>query len=144
VSLEVRPARDEDEVAAALRLRHEVFVEEQSVPLADELDGRDDEALHVVAIYEAGTVVGTLRLLDEGESMRLGRLAVCRQARRRGVGRALLREAERLAGAAGAARIDLAAQTTALALYESEGYVARGPAFLDAGIEHVAMERVLA
>ena len=43
---DVRPARGEAEVRAALRLRHDVFVVEQRVPLADELDGRDDEALH--------------------------------------------------------------------------------------------------
>jgi predicted GNAT family N-acyltransferase len=140
---ELRPARDPGEVRAALALRHEVFVVEQHVPVEEEVDRHDATALHLVAV-EDGRVVATCRLVAEGETVKLGRMAVARSARRRGMASALLAEAEARARALGASRIALAAQTGALALYERAGYAAYGERFLDAGIEHRMMEKRLA
>jgi ElaA protein len=140
--IEVRPARDETEVAAALALREEVFCSEQGVSLADELDGLDDEALHIVAL-ENGATVGTCRLVTEGTTVKLGRMAVARQARGRGLAGALLAEADARARDLGAKRIALAAQLGAQSIYERAGYVPYGDVFLDAGIEHVMMEKPL-
>jgi predicted GNAT family N-acyltransferase len=139
---EVRPARDADEVRAALALRHEVFVVEQRVPIEEELDRHDDTALHLVAI-DGARVVATCRLVGDGETVKLGRVAVAAAARRRGLASALLGEAEAQARALGARRIALAAQTGALALYERAGYTPYGERFLDAGIEHLMMEKRL-
>jgi predicted GNAT family N-acyltransferase len=140
--IEVRPARDEKEVAAALDLRHEVFCVEQGVTLAEERDGRDAEALHLVAV-EDGVVIGTCRLLVEGATVKLGRMAVSRSRRGLGLARALLHAADAEARALGAERIVLGAQLTAQALYERAGYESYGEVFLDAGIEHVMMGRAL-
>jgi predicted GNAT family N-acyltransferase len=138
--IDVRPARHRAEVDAALALRHEVFVVEQQVPLAEELDGRDDEALHLVAV-EDGAVVATCRLVRDGDTVKLGRMAVAPRARRRGLASRLLEEADAQAAALGARRIALAAQTGALALYERAGYAGYGERFLDAGIEHLMMDK---
>lgn len=143
MSAEVRPARDAGEREAALALRLAVFCEEQGVAPEEELDGRDGEALHLVAV-ERGRVIGTCRLLTEGDTAKLGRMAVARDARRRGVGRLLLAAAEAHARDAGSGRVALAAQTGARPLYASAGYVARGGPFIDAGIVHVMMEKRLA
>jgi predicted GNAT family N-acyltransferase len=140
---EVRPARDADEVRAALALRHEVFVVEQQVPLEEEVDAHDATALHLVAV-EDGAVVATCRLVMEGATAKLGRVAVAATARRRGIALRLLEESETHARALGARRIALAAQTGALALYERAGYTPYGERFLDAGIEHLMMEKALA
>jgi predicted GNAT family N-acyltransferase len=140
--IEVRAARDEREVEAALALREDVFCGEQGVSLADERDGRDGEAVHLVAV-EDGTVLGTCRLLLEGITVKLGRMAVARAARGRRLGRALLDEADVQSRALGAERIALAAQLTAQAMYERAGYDPYGDVFLDAGIEHVMMEKAL-
>jgi predicted GNAT family N-acyltransferase len=141
--IDVRPARDDDEVSAALALRHAVFVVEQHVPPADEVDGRDGRALHLVAVDD-GTVVATCRLLPEGATVKLSRMAVAASARRRGVASALLHAAEDRAREQGAQRLALSAQTDALALYERAGYTAYGRRFMDAGIEHLMMEKRLA
>jgi ElaA protein len=140
--IEVRPARDETEVAAALALREEVFCGEQGVSLADELDGLDDEALHIVAM-EDGAIVGTCRLITEDTTVKLGRMAVARPARGRGLAGALLAEADARARDLGAERIALAAQLGAQSMYERAGYAPYGDVFLDAGIEHVMMEKPL-
>jgi predicted GNAT family N-acyltransferase len=140
--IEVRPTRDEAEVAAALALREEVFCGEQGVSLAEERDGRDEEALHLVVVDD-GVVVGTCRLLIEGTTVKLGRMAVSRTRRGLGLARALITEAEARARAIGAERMELAAQLNAQALYDRAGYDSYGDVFLDAGIEHVMMAKAL-
>ena len=142
--MEVREAAGPDERDAALRLRERVFCGEQGVAPAADRDGRDDEALHVVALTGDGAVVGTCRLLFEGDAARLGRMCVDPAARRGGVGRAVLAEAERRAAADGARRIRLHAQTAVRAVYERAGYTPRGAEFVEEGIPHVAMEKALA
>jgi len=141
--VDVREIRDEDELQAAIDLRREVFVGEQGVPLCLEVDDHDPVAIHLVAV-ERGRVMGTLRLLDDGDAARLGRLAVQRAARRRGLARRLLDAAEAWAREHGRRRIVLSAQTYALTLYEGAGYVRQGDVYTEAGIEHVRMERDLA
>ena len=120
-----------------------MFSGEQGVSLEADRDGRDLEATHLVAV-ENGRVIGTCRLLFRGRVARLGRLAVEREERGRGVAGAILAEADRVARANGAGSISLHAQTYALALYERDGYVERGTRFTEEGIEHVAMEKILA
>ena len=142
MSTEVRPARDESEVAAALELRAQVFCEEQGVPLEADLDGLDDGALHVVAV-DGGELVGTCRVVIDGTEARLARLCVRRDARLRGLATALLDEAEVQARAAGAQRMTLHAQTSALGLYRRGGYEAEGEPFDEEGIEHLRMSRSL-
>jgi predicted GNAT family N-acyltransferase len=138
----VRTAQTEAELAAALALRERVFCGEQGVSIAADRDGRDGEATHIVAVDD-GRVVGTCRLLFRGLVARLGRLAVEPDRRGAGIGAAILSEADRVARSAGAERIELHAQTYALELYVSDGYVERGSRFVEEGIEHVAMEKLL-
>lgn len=140
---EVRPTRDQAEIDAALDLRFDVFCTEQGVSLEDERDGRDGEALQLVVV-EDGAVIATCRLLPDGTTIKLGRMAVRPDHRGRGLARALLEEADRQAPGLGATRIALGAQLTAQAVYERAGYTAYGEVFLDADIDHVMMEKRLA
>jgi predicted GNAT family N-acyltransferase len=140
LAYEVRRASGVDEMAAAIELRHDVFCEEQGVPEREELDGRDDEALHLVAV-SGGEVLATCRLLFVGPTVQFSRLAVRADARRRGIAKALLERADEEARSGGARRLVLHAQTYARSLYEGAGYEPRGRIFMEAGIEHVAMEK---
>ena len=88
LTYEVRRARGEQEMAAALELRHEVFCVEQGVPVYEELDGRDGEGVHLVAISN-GILLGTCRLLFVGPTVQFSRLAVRKSARRQGIASAL-------------------------------------------------------
>jgi predicted GNAT family N-acyltransferase len=141
--IDVRAARDQAEVDAALALRYDVFCIEQGVSLEEERDGRDDEALHLVAV-DGGVVVATCRLLSEGPEVKLGRMAVAPSHRGRRLAAALLVEADTRARELGARRIVLAAQLSAQAVYERAGYTPYGDVFPDAGIEHVMMGKPLA
>jgi predicted GNAT family N-acyltransferase len=141
-ALDVRLAQSSEEIDAALRLRERVFAGEQGVRPEADRDGRDNEATHLVAV-ENGRVVGTCRLVFRGDVARLGRMAVERELRGRGIGGAILREAERAALDGGAQRISLHAQLSARSLYDRDGYVERGPVFEEEGIDHVTMEKRL-
>jgi predicted GNAT family N-acyltransferase len=141
VTYEVRRASGK-EMATVVALRHEVFCVEQGVPRRDELDGRDGEALHLVAV-SGGEVLATCRLLFVGATVQFSRLAVAKHARRHGIASALLARADAETLAGGARRLVLHAQTYARALYDSAGYRPRGRIFMEAGIEHIAMEKQL-
>ena len=77
LTYEVRRARPETEMEAVLAIRHEVFCVEQGVPEREELDGRDDESLHLVAV-SGDEVLATCRLLFVGNTVQFSRLAVRR------------------------------------------------------------------
>jgi predicted GNAT family N-acyltransferase len=140
--IEVRAAAGPPEVWAALDLRREVFVDEQGVALEEDRDGRDDDALHLVALLD-GLLVGTCRLLPDGSRVKLGRMVVKATARGRGVAGLLLAEADARAHDLGADTIVLGAQLTAQAVYAKAGYEPYGDPFDDAGIPHVMMRKGL-
>ncbi|MBO0768218.1 MAG: GNAT family N-acetyltransferase [Solirubrobacterales bacterium] len=139
---EIRPTRTRQELIAAMELRYEVFCKEQGVPRREERDGRDHDAMHLIAVRD-GELLATCRLVFVGRTVQFTRLAVARPARRQGIARALLEAADRATLAGGANRIVLHAQTYARSLYDQAGYVARGQEFTEAGIRHLAMEKVL-
>ncbi|MGN6188796.1 MAG: GNAT family N-acetyltransferase [Conexibacter sp.] len=142
MSVEIRRAGGRAEMDALLDLRHRVFCLEQGVPKREEIDGRDGDAIHLIALQD-GRVLGTCRLLFVDRTVQLSRLAVEPDARRRGIATALLHEADREAASARAKRIVLHAQTYARDLYAADGYEERGRTFVEAGIEHIAMEKRL-
>jgi predicted GNAT family N-acyltransferase len=141
VAFEVRRPAGSDELRQALQLRHDVFCVEQGVPEREELDGRDGDGIHLVAIGADGTLLATCRILIVGTTAQFSRLAVRRDARRNGIAARLLRAADEETVAAGAHRLVLHAQMYALPLYEAAGYHTRGRVFVEANIEHIAMEK---
>lgn len=123
------------DMEAILAIRARVFIDEQNVPEDEERDGLDAEAIHLIAFDDA-TPVGTARLLLAGDTGKIGRVAVLREKRGTGLGRAIMRAALDELRAEGMARAKLGAQTHAIGFYEGLGFVATGPEFMDAGIPH--------
>ena len=140
----VVPVTTPEERAAVFALRMVVFVEEQNVPPEEELDHYDVTATHFVASTSEGEVIGTARLLDKGDGTgKIGRVAVLQSSRGKGIGAAIMKAVEQYAEGAGYRRLVLDAQCYAIPFYEKLGYVAEGEIFLDAGIEHRFMTKVL-
>lgn len=124
-----------EDLETCLAIRRVVFIEEQGVSLADEVDGRDGEAEHLLALWD-GAPVGTARMLVEGETGKIGRVAVLAGARGKGIGAALIRAAVDRLRERGLRVAKLGAQTHALGFYEGLGFRAEGPVYDDAGIPH--------
>jgi predicted GNAT family N-acyltransferase len=92
----------------------------------------------------AQRVIGTVRLLVDGDKAKIGRVAVERDWRRRGIAARMLQMALLRARERGCRRVRLAAQLDAIALYEQAGFAVESGEFQEAGIAHVWMGRALA
>ena len=125
---------------ALRRVRYDVFVAEQRIPEVLECDAADARSVHALAEDEGGTAIGCARLLDDGH---IGRVAVLREWRGRGVGTALMQRLIEKARARGDSRAIVNAQVAAIPFYERHGFVVTGDAFEEAGIAHRVMERLL-
>ena len=125
--------------AEAKPIRFEVFVDEQRVPAEIELDEHDAHCVHAIA-YDDGRAVGTGRLLPDGH---IGRMAVLKAVRGKGIGKALLRALIEAARRRGDREVMLSAQVHAVGFYLAEGFEPEGAVYEEAGIPHQAMHRRL-
>ena len=125
---------DEARVHAA-PIRLTVFVGEQGVPREIEIDGMDERCVHAVA-FDDERPVATGRLLPDGH---IGRMAVLRKWRGRGIGSFLLKNLLQEARQRGDRSVALSAQVHAVQFYKAHGFVAEGAEYLEAGIRHQAM-----
>lgn len=132
MTIQITPTRD---IATCRQLRRVVFIEEQGVPEADEIDDKDDAAIHLLAT-ENGTPVGSARLLIMGDTGKIGRVCVLKSHRGTGLGAALIRAAITELRSHGLTRAKLGSQTHAIGFYARLGFTATGPEYIDAGIPH--------
>ena len=121
--------------ALATPIRHAVFVVEQHVPVALELDELDSSAWHALA-YLKGVCVGTARLFATDNEGHIGRMAVLAPYRRQGVGSALLSTLVQYAQNQSLYPIYLNAQLAAIPFYAKFNFIPEATIFYDAGIAH--------
>lgn len=121
-------------------VRETVFIHEQAVPEELEWDGLDPQCAHVLAWNDQGDAIGTARMQANGT---IGRMAVLKDWRGRGAGRALLEALLDCAVRQELTRVTLSAQTHAIGFYERAGFHVVGELFIDAGIPHRKMVKEL-
>ena len=126
----------QDSSEALTAVRRIVFIEEQHVPPALELDELDRNSHHVLVTAKDGLPVATGRIGPDG---RIGRMAVLQAYRHQGIGAALLAALLDHARQNELAAVYLHAQLGAIPFYEKHGFVAEGEPFMDAGIAHRSM-----
>jgi predicted GNAT family N-acyltransferase len=126
----------------AWTIRRRVFIEEQHVPEEIELDDDDSRAVHVLAL-QGGLSVGCGRMVANGQYVKIGRMAVLREWRGTGIGRALIEFLVTYAQRQGFRHAVLDAQLHAEGFYSKLGFAAIGEVFEEAGIAHRRMERSL-
>jgi ElaA protein len=130
------------EVYGLLRLRVDVFVVEQECPYP-ELDGRDVEPATQHLWFETDgpsgpEIVATIRLLDNGDSRAIGRVATAAGSRGKGLSARLIEEGIALSAEL---PITLGAQAHLEGWYERFGFRRSGPGYVEDGIPHVPMRR---
>jgi predicted GNAT family N-acyltransferase len=123
-------------------IRLEVFVYEQEVPEDMEWDELDQDALHAI-VKKENQVIGTARLIIDGQEAKIGRMAIKKEYREQGVGQKLLSTLIQTAKEKGAQECILHAQTHAIAFYAKAAFEPNGPIFDEAGIPHVEMRLIL-
>lgn len=149
-SVDARILSRPQELSAYYDLRYRVFVREQKVPVVLEFDARDfasPTGTIPVGIFEADILTAAARIIVDGpQRVHIGRVVVDRDARGRGLGRILVGAVESIAAHALLDPMEITfvldAQMQALAFYETLGYSACGPEFVDAGIPHRTMQKI--
>lgn len=132
-----------DQLYALLRLRAEVFVVEQDCPYQD-LDDKDQPAIHLLGMTNDGRLAAYTRLLDKGISYAayasIGRVITAPFARGKGLGRPLMVESIRqLHLAYGEQPVKISAQAHLQAYYGSVGFETVTEEYMEDGIPHVGM-----
>ena len=128
----------------AMKVRVEVFVEEQGIPLAMEQDPADEQSLHAVAYNRLGMPVATGRLLPaQAGTGRIGRMAVKRVLRESGIGSQVLQALVGAARQRGDQAVSLHAQRSAEGFYASSGFSPQGDGFEEVGLPHIEMVRAV-
>lgn len=117
-------------------VRTPVFVEEQLVTPEFEWDEIDATAVHLLAMHES-QAIGCLRIIDHHK---VGRMAVLKDWRRKGLGAALLLEAVNICKTHGSNSVYLSAQTHAIKFYEKCGFKVTSGVYQDLHIPHVDMQ----
>ena len=117
-------------------VREPVFVVEQNVPLELEWDEIDPRCHHVIARDNANRPIGTGRLTPEHK---IGRMAVLKEWRGKGVGEALLQALIEQARQLGLTEVSLNSQVDAMGFYAKFGFRPEGERFDEAGIAHQSM-----
>lgn len=134
------------ELYEILKTRSEIFVVEQNCAYQD-LDDNDQDAVHIFCWNDSGRVAGCLRVFwkDHDESAgvaQIGRVVTLLHGK--GIGGKLLHEGVRIAAEGLKARkIYLEAQQYAIGYYAKEGFEVVSEPFLEDGIPHVKMEKIL-
>lgn len=147
MAAEIIQVTTEEQLQKALDIRVKVFVEEQNVPMEEEMDEYDTISpnAHHFLIMDEGVPVATGRLIYyKAGTAKMQRIAVMKDYRTNGYGRVLLLAMEELARELGLEASILDAQCQAEDFYKKLGYeVISTEPFYDAGILHVRMQKKL-
>ncbi len=139
----VRFASNAAELDAGYALRREVFEVEQKIPRPLDRDPFDFNADHVV-VFDGKRCVGTGRVVRlDSRICQIGRMAVASDHRRKGVGDAVLQALEHIAKLRGLSEIVVRSQLPSEPFFRKRGYVSEGPAFLEQGVPHVLVRKLL-
>ncbi len=132
------------ELYEILKTRFEIFVTEQEC-IYQELDDKDQDAIHLFCWNDAGRVAACLRVFwnNEAEGIaQIGRVVTLEHGK--GLGGKMLHEGVRIAeDILKANKIYLEAQEYAIGYYAKEGFEVVSDPFMEDGIPHVKMERAL-
>lgn len=129
--------------APCIALRRAVFIDEQGISEAEEMDGLDDTAIHLLATID-GQPAGTARLLIDADTGKIGRICVLEHHRGTGLGARIVQAAlDHLKTMPDVSRAKLGSQDHAIGFYEKLGFIGYGPFYDDAGIPHRDMIRDL-
>ena len=122
-----------------LDVRKKVFIDEQNVPEELEIDGLDDKAEHIL-VYDNLKPIATGRMFSDGH---IGRVAVLKEYRGSGIGMLVMQSFIKKAEKLNIHRVWLSSQCHAVMFYEKLGFEEYGNIYMDAGIEHIDMEKLV-
>lgn len=140
--MHIRQAITQSDFFSLMLVRCRVFMCEQHIDPLLEIDEIDSSCIHYV-IEENNTIIGTCRIIPDGDIWKIGRIAIDQPYRHKQYGTKLLQTMENLAIENKINKLVLGAQLQALPFYEKSGFHTYGDTYLDANIPHIMMEKCL-
>lgn len=141
----VKKITTQNYLSIAFKIRTQVFVEEQGVPLKDEFDRwdtLDGECTHILAYFNKQPA-GTRRIIMQNDEGKLDRICILKSHRQNGIGKLIVESLEKIAKEKGVSKVKLHGQTHAEEFYQKLGYHTSSEAFIEDGILHVLMVKEL-
>ena len=126
------------DIAACLAIRKAVFTNEQGIAEADDVDGLDETAVQFL-LHEGKDPIGTARMLIDGGTGKIGRVAVLKEHRGAGHGATLINAATEEAKRLGLTSVKLGSRADTTDFYARLGFIPEGDVFDDVGIPHQMM-----
>lgn len=128
----------------SLSIRRKVFIEEQHVDPAIEIDEKEAACTHIVGYNDMEQPIVTARLYPLSlHAYKIQRVAVLKEYRGKHYGQEILAKIDDIAQREGIKNLHLGAQNQAISFYEQLGYVIDGEEYEEAGILHHDMKKVL-
>jgi predicted GNAT family N-acyltransferase len=142
MELNVEIAKSQSQLEDVFSVRKTVFVQEQNVPLEEEIDEYENQSTHFL-LYDGDSPAGAgrFRLLDG--IGKVERICVLKSMRGKGAGREIMQAIEQYASGHSISKLKLNAQTNAIPFYEGLGYEVISEEFMDAGIPHRTMIKTI-
>lgn len=142
MSIEIKTVNLDKDFLACLEIRKKVFVQEQKVPIQEELDGLDKKAIHFLALLN-DQPVGTARVRIDSYYYKIERVALLKEARGKNIGRHLMHAIQQKGDKEYPKYLQmLSSQKNVIPFYEKLGWIPIGDFYLDANISHRSMIRI--
>ncbi len=125
-----------------ISIRTEAFIEGRGVPPEIEIDGKDPYLLHF-CLYDGIMLVAYLRAEAMGGMLHIGRVCVRKTERNKGLGRQLVNYLFEYSVKNGFCAVELSAVDTAVGFYEKMGFCPEGEFYLETGVPHIYMKKIL-
>jgi predicted GNAT family N-acyltransferase len=136
----IKQATSSADLVSCLDIRRKVFIEDQNVPEADEIDGLDGESDHYLLTLD-NSPVGTTRVRYVQGKAKIERVAILSAYQGKGLGKKLMQYIlQEIKNNGKAKKAFLGAQTYAIPFYENLGFSVCSDEYMDAGIPHKDMQ----
>lgn len=132
----IKEAKNQKDFFMCMKVRGQVFVDEQHVKSEIEIDVLDQICRHFLVIID-NQPVAAMRAVEHEDYTKLGRICVLKEYRHQGIGEQLVHHVTQLIKG----EFRLGAQLHALAFYEHLGFISYGDEFIEADIPHIMMKK---
>ncbi|MBI5972065.1 GNAT family N-acetyltransferase [Staphylococcus caledonicus] len=135
--------KNKDMLSECFKIREEVFVKEQGVPLENELDSYEENSIHIIGYDNYHNPFACARFRPYEDGAKVERVAILKTHRQGGYGQSLMLEIEKFAKDKGYQKLILNAQVQAQGFYTKLGYTPTGEVFLEENIKHIKMFKAI-
>jgi len=145
MNLIIREINKPDDLLKIFKLRIEIFIFEQKCPIEEEFDNYDNPASESIQfiVEENGKCVGTARIVNYKDKTKIERVCIIKNKRKLNIGSQLMNHMHNYLKKNDTNIVEISAQITAINFYKNLGYVEEGTQYIEVGINHIKMKKLI-